>query len=265
MTYAVLSLKDVAISLVLMAAVIILSFRHKLGLEKELIVGSIRTFVQLLAVGYVLRFVFSLEHPVPVLLMLLVMMAAAVYNGIRRQSMQFVGMVVVMGISIGVVTSAVMAILIAFVIRVTPWYQPQVIIPISGMAIAASMNAATLAINRFTSDLSQRKKEVEAALALGSSPRTAVQPLLRAASKAAMLPSINALMIVGIVQLPGMMSGQILSGVEPVQAVNYQIVIMYMIAAAAAFTSYAILFQSCRRFFTPREQLLRQLFHYQRD
>jgi putative ABC transport system permease protein len=80
-----------------------------------------------------------------------------------------------------------------------------------------------------------------------------------------MLPSINALMVVGIVQLPGMMSGQILSGVEPVQAVNYQIVIMYMIAAAAAFTSYAILFQSCRRFFTPREQLVRKMFRNQGD
>jgi len=262
MTYAVLSLKDVAISLILMTAVIYLSFRHKLGLGKELIEGSIRAFVQLLAVGYILRLVFSLEHPVPVLVMLLVMLGVAVFNGVKRQSVRFVGMAVVMGISIGVVTCGVMVIVIGLVVRITPWYQPQVIIPIYGMAIAASMNAATLAMNRFTADLSQRRKEVEAALALGASPRMAVQPLLWAASRSAMLPSINSLMVVGIVMLPGMMSGQILSGVEPVQAVNYQIVIMYMIVAAAAFTSYAVLFQSYRRFFTPREQLHRRLFQH---
>ena len=77
-----------------------------------------------------------------------------------------------------------------------------------------------------------------------------------------MLPSINALMVVGVVQLPGMMSGQILSGIDPIQAINYQIVVMYMIAASAAFTSYAILLQSYRRFFTHREQL--HLYPYQK-
>jgi putative ABC transport system permease protein len=260
MEFIPLRLQDVAVSLLFMAAVILLSFRHRLGLEKDLLVGTVRALVQLLVVGYVLRFVFSLEHPVPVLIMLLLMLGIAVYNAVRRQSIRYVGIVVSMGTSIGIVTVLAMTVIVAFVIKVKPWYQPQVVIPIAGMAIAASMNAATLAMNRFTADLKLRRKEVDAALALGASPRMAVQPLLRDAAKTAMLPSINALMIVGVVQLPGMMSGQILSGVEPVQAVNYQIVIVYMIAASAAFTSYMILLQSCRRFFTSREQLQPRLF-----
>jgi putative ABC transport system permease protein len=260
MKFIPLGIGDVAISLILMAAVILLSLRHRLGLEKDLVVGTLRTFIQLVAVGYILRFVFSLNHPVPVLLMLLAMTAIAVHNGVQRQTLKFHGMIVVMGISIGLVTIAILAIVVIVVIKAKPWFQPQVMIPIAGMTIASSMNAATLAINRFSADLKLRKKEVETALALGASPRVAVQPLLKDAAKAAMLPSINALMIVGVVQLPGMMSGQILSGIDPIQAINYQIVVMYMIAASAAFTSYAILFQSYRRFFTSREQLLPGLF-----
>lgn len=260
MNFIPLGISDIAVSLILMAAVILLSLWNRLGLEKDLLVGTIRTFVQLLAVGYVLRFIFYMEHPVPVILMLLVMMGIAVYNGVQRQSAKFTGMVVTMGFSIGLVTVAILAIVVIVVIKAKPWYQPQVVIAIAGMTIAASMNAATLAMNRFSADLKLRKKEVETALALGASPRMAVQPLLKDAAKAAMLPSINALMIVGVVQLPGMMSGQILSGVDPIQAINYQIVVMYMIAASAAFTSYAILFQSYRKFFTSREQLLPKLF-----
>jgi len=260
MSFIPLGLGDVAVSLSLMAAVVLLSLRHKLGLEKDLVVGTLRAFVQLLIVGHVLRLVFSVKHPLPVIAMLLVMMGIAVYNGVRRQSVRFQGMTIAMSVSIALVTSAILAIVVAVVIKAKPWFQPQVVIPIAGMTVAASMNAATLAMNRFSSDLKLRKKEVETALALGASPRVAIQSLLKDAAKAAMIPSINSLMIVGVVQLPGMMSGQILSGIDPIQAINYQIVVVYMICAAGAFTSYAILLQSYRRFFTAREQLRPRLF-----
>ena len=260
MHFIPLGLGDVALSIVLIGAVVLLSLWNKLGLEKDLVIGTVRTFVQLLAVGHILRFVFSLDHPWPVILVVLVMMAVAVYNGVRRQSAKFRGMTIAMSVSIAAATILVLFVVVVVVIKAKPWFEPQVVIPIAGMTIAASMNAATLGMNRLSADLKLRKKEVEAALALGASPRVAVHPLLKDAAKSAMLPSINALMIVGVVQLPGMMSGQILSGIDPIQAINYQIVVMYMICAAAAITSYAILFQSYRKFFTSREQLLPGLF-----
>ena len=131
-------------------------------------------------------------------------------------------------------TAATLAYVIGVVVQVRPWYEPQYIIPIAGMILGNSMTSAALAGDRLQSDLRTRADEVEARLALGFSGREAVQPMVRASLRAAMIPTVNGMMTVGLVQLPGMMTGQILAGSSPLVAIRYQMVVVFMLAAATA-------------------------------
>ena len=123
------------------------------------------------------------------------------------------------------------------------------------------MNAASLAVDRLINEVRSRRWEVEAALALGAAPVDTVRPMLRAAARAAMMPTINSMMVVGLVQLPGMMTGQIIGGVAPEQSVRYQIIIMYMLGASVSISCISILYMLYHRLFTKDEQLRLDLLH----
>ena len=134
-------------------------------------------------------------------------------------------------------TAATLAYVIGVVVQVRPWYEPQYIIPIAGMILGNSMTSTAPAGERLQGELRARTAEVETRLALGFSGREAVQPLVRSALRAAMIPTVNGMMTVGLVQLPGMMTGQILAGSSPLVAIRYQIVVVFMQAAATALGS----------------------------
>jgi putative ABC transport system permease protein len=123
------------------------------------------------------------------------------------------------------------------------------------MVIGNSMNGSTLAIERIDSEIQLRKMEIEAYLALGATARQAAGNCLKAAMKAALIPTINSMMVVGIVALPGMMTGQILSGTSPIIAVKYQIIIMYMIALSVAISSFILVNLRFNRYFTSDHRL----------
>jgi putative ABC transport system permease protein len=142
---------------------------------------------------------------------------------------------------------------------VQPWYQPQYVIPIAGMIIGNSMNGASLAINRLVAEIRLRRTEIEAALSLGATARQAVNQAFKEAVKSAMIPTINAMMIVGIVQLPGMMTGQIIAGTRPEQAVRYQVVVVYMLTAAVTVTCICAAILTYRQYFTKSHQLKNEL------
>jgi len=167
-----LSVWQLALALVLVAAVAVVSMGQSLGLERDLLIGSVRTIVQLYAVGLVLAAVFAAARWYWVLLIL--------------------------GAMTGVATQAAvtLAYVIGVVIQVRPWYEPQYIIPIAGMILGNSMTSAALAGDRLQGDLRARADEVEARLALGFSGREAVQPMVRAALRAAMIPTVNGMMTV---------------------------------------------------------------------
>jgi putative ABC transport system permease protein len=143
----------------------------------------------------------------------------------------------------------------AVVIGVSPWYAPRFLIPLFGMIIGNAMNGAALAAERLDSEMESRRAEVEAYLALGASPSQASAEPVRRALAAALIPAVNGLMIVGIVSLPGMMTGQILAGASPLTAVRYQIMVAFMLAGAVAVTSVAVVLWYRRTFFTHAEQL----------
>jgi putative ABC transport system permease protein len=141
------------------------------------------------------------------------------------------------------------------VVGYSPWYDPRYLIPLAGMIIGNSMNGASLAAERLSAELYERREEIEAALCLGATARQASESSVRLAFRAALMPTMNTMAAMGIVSLPGMMTGQILSGTEPIIAVRYQIAIMCAITGAVAITSFLILVQGYRRYFSAAHQL----------
>jgi len=253
--YIHISLIDLLIALLFVGVTALVSYWQGLGLERDIAVGTVRTFVQLLTVGFVLQRLFDASRWYWVVVALAIMTTVAGYNAMKRQSGAKQGLFAVMTAAIvtgGVIT---LILVIGVVLRVRPWYQPQYVIPIAGMIIGNSMTGAALLVNRFNSELTLRRSEVEASLALGATAREAAAGALRESLRAAMMPTISSMITVGLVQLPGMMTGQIISGASPLDAVRYQVVVMLMIAAATAVTAMTAAFGSLGVFFTPAQQL----------
>ena len=145
----------------------------------------------------------------------------------------------------------------AVIVQADPWYKPQYFIPLGGMIAGNSMNAITLALERLFADLRDGCDRVELALSLGATYQEATAEMVRQAIKTGMIPSINALMTVGLVSLPGMMTGQILAGSDPVVAILYQIVVMLMLVAATAIGSTIVVHVVRRTCFTRSQLILR--------
>lgn len=253
--YFEIAWSDVFVSLALVGVLLVVSIVQRLGIGRTIIVGTVRTFAQLMIIGYVLKFLFDFSKWYWVILMLGVMVAVATRTAASREESRRPGRNLTAGAAIGLGVLITTATVIGLVIRIRPWYTPQILVPISGMVIGNTMNAVALTTTRFTSELGLRRAEVEAALALGATSAQACVRPFRNAIRSALIPTLNALMVVGLVQLPGMMSGQIIAGVLSAEAVKYQIVVMYMIAGGAAVGSLVAATLVRRQFFTERHQL----------
>ena len=254
-----LSLGQVALALALVAAVAIVSLRQALGLERDLLLGSIRTIAQLYGVGLILAAVFTAAQWYWVVLILVVMTGVATHSAVSRLARPIPGGYGIAATALTVSTAATLAYVIGVVVQVRPWYEPQYIIPIAGMILGNSMTSAALAGERLQGELRARTAEVETRLALGFSGHEAMQPLVRSALRAAMIPTVNGMLTVGLVQLPGMMTGQILAGSSPLVAIRYQIVVVFMQAAATALGSLMFVRLAAGRYLTPAHQLRRYL------
>jgi UDP-glucose/iron transport system permease protein len=254
-----LSVWQLALALLLLAVVIVISVRQSLGIGRDLVVGAARAVVQLYVVGLILAAVFAASRWFWVLLILAVMTAVATQATVSRLKKPIPGGHGIAGIALTVSTAATLAYVIGVVVRVHPWYEPQYVIPIAGMILGNAMTSAALAGDRLQGDLRVRADEVEAMLALGFSGREAVQPMARAALHAAMIPTVNGMMTVGLVQLPGMMTGQILAGSSPLLAIKYQLVVVFMLAVATALASFLFVRLAAGRYLTAAHQLRRYL------
>ena len=250
-----LSWIDLMLASALVLVAIALSRWQRLGLTRGFLIGTVRAVVQLVAVGYVLAFLFTTRRWYLVVLALLVMLVAATKTATDRQRSTRGSLFGITGAAMLVGTGITLAYVDAVVLRLHPWYDPQYAIPLFGMIVGNAMNGAALAAERLTSEMELRRGEVEAYLALGAAPSRAAAEPVRRALVAALIPAVNGLMVVGLVALPGMMTGQILAGSSPNLAVRYQIVVAFMLAGAVAITSTAMVLWYRRRFFTAAEQL----------
>jgi putative ABC transport system permease protein len=232
------------------------SFAHRLGLGRDLAVGTVRTFAQLFLMGYVLKFVFEVRISWLVLSMFIVMVAAAVHTIRGRVKERTVSFAVPVFLSMLVSYSLVSMVVTGVIVGAKPWWTPQYFIPLAGMIVGNSMTAISICLDRLFSDLRNRRNEVEMKLALGADYREASREILAGAMRAGMIPSINSLMAVGLVSLPGMMTGQILSGTDPLIAIRYQIVVMLMLVASTAMGSLIVTNLVRKRCFSQGQQLL---------
>lgn len=252
-----LSPADLGIASLLILALAGLSWRMQIGSERQLLISALRSTVQLFLIGLVLKVLFDHAHPAWVALLAAVMLTVAGREVMVRQRRRFVGW---WGFGVGTLSMfvssfAVTVLALVVVIGTDPWYAPQYAIPLLGMILGNTMNGISLGLDRLTQDAAQRRLVIETRLALGHDWRRAISDSRREAIRVGLIPIINAMSAAGIVSLPGMMTGQILAGTPPVEAVKYQILVMFLIAGGTGFgTMVAVSFAS-RRLFDARQRL----------
>ena len=248
---------DLLLSALLVCALAIVTWQHYATLAKQLLVSAVRTAIQLTLVGMVLKVLFADGQWLWVAAMALVMLLVAGREVMSRQHHRFTDG---WGYGIGTVSMFISSFTIAIfgllvVIGNDPWYQPQYAIPLLGMLLGNTMNGISLALDRLTHAAKEQKEVIEARLMLGHSANEAISGIRQQVIRSGMIPIINAMAAAGIVSLPGMMTGQILAGAEPGEAVKYQIMIMFLISAGAGFGTMAAVHLAVRRLFDDRERL----------
>ncbi|MFZ5649307.1 MAG: ABC transporter permease [Bacillota bacterium] len=222
----------------------------KLGLLQPLLWGTVRTFVQLTLVGYALTYIFSINSLWLVLVLITVMCFIASKTAVKRTPSVPYYPGALAFVSLLASTYLVGSFVTVLIISPDPWYSARIVIPIFGMILGNSMNGIAISLDRLYSEARSRASEIEAMLTFGATPWEAVRHSVREALRAGMTPTINSLMVVGLVSLPGMMTGQILGGADPREAVRYQIVVMLMIAAAVAIGCLIMVGMSYKKLFS---------------
>lgn len=251
-----LSFLQVAAAYIFIVILMIILKVKGIAREKEVLIASIRMTLQLILVGYVLVYLFESMNPFLTILVLVVMESFAIYNIFQRSNRPLnkrLKQVVAISMVVGTLSSLLFFLFV--VIQISPWYDPQYFIPIAGMLIGNSMTGISLGVNRLLEGMHERKALVESALMLGATPKQAAKEVVDSAFDSAILPTINSMMGMGIVFLPGMMTGQILSGVSPTTAIAYQIAIMLGILGSVSLTVIIFVQLGSQSFFNNRDQL----------
>ena len=247
---------DVAKSLVLVLVALAVTRYWKVPVQKEMSIGVVRAFIQLVAVGYALKYIFAIDSIWLISLALLIMLAVGAREASSRAKHLDKGFwIAFLSMTLGSILT--LGIMLAIGLHKTTEENlplAQFVIPLAGMLISNSMNAATLSINRLYDSLTENRLAVETALALGKSWREASRKYQRQAAVAGMVSILNFLKTVGIVALPGAMTGMILAGAEPIQAVLLQLIVGFMLLSAVSITSLTALEFTIRKFFTPNDQ-----------
>lgn len=242
-------------SIAFMLLVATIAFITKLGITKSIYIGTIRSFLQLIVMGYVLGFVFDSNKWYFTVLIILIMLVFAAIDGYKRLKFKPKNIFMHSFIAISIGSIIPLGYMFYILLGVKPWYNPQYIIPISAMIISNTMSGISICLNHFGNDLKLRKTEIEAKLSLGANSNTATEEIQKSSIKAGLIPTVNALMVLGIVKLPGMMTGQIIGGVSPVESVKYQLLIMYIISASTAISLFILVKLIRKSVFNKREQL----------
>jgi len=248
---------DLSIAALLVLLLAALSLHMRTGVSKQLLIAAARTAVQLSLIGLVLKALFENAGPGWVALMSLVMLLVAGREVMVRQGRRFRGW---WGYTVGTFSMflssfAVTIFALVVILGDTPWYTPQYAIPLLGMLLGNTMSGIAIAMDRLTQSAWEQRATIEARLMLGEHWDTAIAEYRRQAVHSGLIPIINAMAAAGIVSLPGMMTGQILAGAPPVEAVKYQILIMFLVAAGTGLGTLAAVGIGSRHLFDARERL----------
>jgi len=239
----------VASSMVLIS--LFFSYYQKLKLEKEIIIGVLRAVVQLVLVGYVLNYIFGLKNPIFTSSLLLFMTFNASMNAAKRgKEIKNGRLISFIAIFIGAFITLSILVLSGAI-----KYEAYQMIPVGGMIISNAMVALGLCYRQMTSDYKNKREEVETKLSLGASVLVASKGIIRESIKTGMLPTIDSTKTLGIVSLPGMMTGLIIAGTSPIFAVRFQIMVTFMMLSTTSISSFVACYLAYGKFFNKRKQL----------
>lgn len=233
--------------------------------EKDIIISSIRMTLQLIAVAYILSYIFENPSPFLTILILLLMEIFAIYTIISRSKMELtskIKKIIAISMFAGTIFSLFFFLLV--VIGIKPWFKPQYFIPIAGMLIGNSMTGISLGVNNLVSGFYDNRNMLEGCLMLGARPKKACKSIVDKAFDSAILPTINSMLGMGIVFLPGMMTGQILSGISPLTAISYQIAIMLGILGSVSLSVALFINLASKSFFNSKDQLMLKGISYKK-
>ncbi|KZL91124.1 ABC transporter permease [Clostridium magnum] len=228
------------------------SYFQKLKLEKEILIGVVRAVIQLVIIGYILSYIFGLKNPIFTTLLLLFMIYNASGNAAKRGKGIHKGLTISF-IAISCGTTITLAVL---VISGAIKYQPYEIIPVGGMIISNSMIAIGLCYKQLLSNFKNRRDEVQTKLALGADILPSSIEIVRDSIKTGMIPTIDSMRTLGTVSLPGMMTGLILAGTSPLQAIRFQIMVTFMLLSTTSIATFIACYLSYKYFFNDRKQLI---------
>lgn len=250
-----LSLFHFGLIYLLLIVVLILMKKSKIDQTKLMLLASVRMTLQLIIAGYLLTYIFENPHPFFTVAYLMAMVVFAILRVLKKSS--DINRNFKIAIAFSIAMSGI-GIVLFFVIIVVGknLFEPQYTIPISGMIIGNSMTGITLGLKTFTQNLKTQQEKIETLLNMGVTPKKILLPFVNNALETALLPTMNSMLGMGIVSLPGMMTGQILSGTLPTTAILYQIAIMIAICSSVCLTVYASLNLGYKTLYNKRNQIL---------
>lgn len=256
MTAPVVGYTQLAIAATLVLLNAGLSLLLNLGLGRSLLIAGARTVAQLLLVGLLLKTVFALQSPWLIAAVVLVMLTTASYEIFSRQERRFLGL---WRFGVGAATTMLATLFVTAIalvtLRPTPWFFPQVLIPLVGIVLGSVMNGVSISLNAFNTGVVRERAAIEAQLALGVGRYDALKPMQRSALRSGMIPIINQMSAAGIITLPGMMTGQILAGMAPFEAAKYQILVLFLLAGGSGLGALAATYVAVWRTTDHRDRL----------
>ncbi|WP_419343295.1 ABC transporter permease [Achromobacter sp. PD1] len=258
-----LQASDLAIASLLVLLSAGISFALRLNLQRQVLWAAVRTVVQLLLVGHILRIVFAHAAPWLTALVVAVMMALAAREVAARPRARLTGRGNGWVGAMAVAGTTVITVLFILntALRPDPWYDPRYTIALIGIVLGSVLNAASLALDGVLSGARREKLAIEARLALGATVHEAFSSLLRESVRRGIVPSINQMSAAGIITLPGIMTGQIIAGMDPIEAAKYQILLMFLLCGASGMAAIAAAYGAMRRLTDERERLRLDRLH----
>ena len=248
---------DLSLAAILVLLLAVSSLVLKLDLAAQIVIAAIRTVIKLLLIGLVLKVLFAQVDLIYVAALSILMLLIAGREVMARQKRRFRGLwaygLGTLSMFVSSFSLTVYALIV--VVGTEPWYTPQYAIPLLGMMLGNTMTGVSLALDKLTTSAWEQRSIIEARLILGQDWRTAIGDITRDSVRVGLMPMINAMAAAGLVSLPGMMTGQILSGTEPVEAVKYQILIMFLITAGTGFAAMLATWIGARHLFDDRQRL----------
>jgi len=245
------SLGEVVASLSLVALAIAVSFWRKADLERDIVVATVRSFVQLTAIGYAIQLIFEADT----IWLVLVLLAAMVLFGAltaRHRASRVPGAFWPLLIGLALAGGSTLALVVALgVFEATPRY----LVPVGGMVIGNAMTASAVALNRLGDELTEARAKIEATLALGATAQEAAAPFVRRALRSGMIALVDSTKTTGLIFFPGTMVGMLLAGADPTDAVRLQLILLYTLLGSVAIAGLVATALAYRNFFTPAQQL----------